>query len=167
MNFSQPTEDAIKALMSHYPERRGALIPSLYLVQKELGYLPEPAQMRVAELLQIAPAQVKEVVTFYPMLHDKPQGKHPISVCRTLSCAMRGGRTLVKKLEKHLDIHCGESTKDGLFSLDTAECLGSCGTAPMMMIGDKYYENLDWVLVLKILEDLKNQTLAQKVGNEK
>src|SRR5262245_55087291 len=138
------TEKAITALTARYPQKRAALIPALILVQNEVGYLPDEVQARVAELLSLPAPQVKEVVTFYPMLREHPVGKCRIEVCRTLSCALRGSRTIVKKLEHELGIHAGETTKDGLFTLGTMECLASCGSAPAMMVNDEYVENVDW-----------------------
>jgi NADH-quinone oxidoreductase E subunit len=153
--ISPQTEGAIKALTERYPEKRAALIPALFLVQKELGFLPDPAQQRVAELLGLTAPQVKEVASFYPMLRQKPVGKCHIEVCRTLSCAMRGSRTLVKKLETGLGVKTGETTKDGQFSLATAECLASCGSAPVVLVNGQYVENVDWAKMEAIISRVK------------
>lgn len=144
MTIKPETEKAIIALTDRYPQKRAALIPALIMVQKEIGSLPDAVQARVAELLELPAPQVKEVVTFYPMLREHKVGKCHIEVCRTLSCAMRGSRTIVKKLEHELGIHSGETTKDGLFTVGTMECLASCGSAPAMMVNGEYVENVDW-----------------------
>lgn len=154
--LSDATENAIKGLLPLYPENRAALIPALFLAQKEAGELNDAVQARVAALLDIPPPWVKEVVTFYPMFHQHQVGKCHIGVCRTLSCAMRGSRTLVKKLEEELQIKAGETTKDGLFTLSTMECLASCGTAPMMMVNERYEENLDWTKVKAIVDRVRS-----------
>lgn len=154
-NLSPSTESAIKALMPLYPERRAALIPALFLAQKDAGELSDAVQDRVAALLDIPAPWVREVVTFYPMFHEHKVGKCHIGVCRTLSCAMRGSRTLVQKLEKELNIKAGETTPDGLFTLSTMECLASCGTAPMMMVNERYEENLDWTKVKAIVDRVR------------
>jgi NADH-quinone oxidoreductase subunit E len=155
VSIKPETEKAIAALTARYPQKRAALIPSLFLVQQELGYLPDEAQARVAELLDLPPTQVKEVVTFYPMLREQPVGKCHIEVCRTLSCAMRGSRTILKRLEDELHVHAGETTKDGLFTVGTIECLASCGSAPAMRVNGEYVENVDWKTVEGILSRVR------------
>lgn len=155
VSISPDTEQRIRELTKRYPEKRAALIPSLLLVQNEVGFLPDAIQLRVAELLELPPPQVKEVVTFYPMLREHPIGKCHIEVCRTLSCAMRGSRTIVKKLEKELGVHTGETTKDGLFTVGTIECLAGCGSAPAMLVNGEYVENVDWPKVEGILNRVR------------
>jgi NADH-quinone oxidoreductase subunit E len=144
MTISQQTESAIRELATHYPERRAALIPALLMIQDEVGSLPDAIQARLAEILEIPPRWVKEVVTFYPMLREEPIGKCHIEVCRTLSCAMRGSRTLLKKLEHELGVKTGQTTKDGMFTLGTVECIASCGSAPAMLVNGEFVENCDW-----------------------
>jgi NADH-quinone oxidoreductase subunit E len=153
--ISNETKTAIKELCTHYPEKRAALIPSLLLVQKELGALPDDVQLQIAEILELPPPQVREVVSFYPMLRTKPVGKCHIEVCRTLSCAMRGSRTLMKKLEDELHVHQGETTKDGLFTVSSIECLAGCGSAPSMLVNGEYVENVDWPKMEAILNRVR------------
>ncbi len=151
MTISQKTQDAIRELCTHYPDKRAALIPSLLLVQEEIGALPDEAQLEIAGLLALPPPQVREVVSFYPMLRTEPVGKCHIEVCRTLSCAMRGSRTILRKLEAELDVHAGSTTKDGLFTVSTVECIAGCGAAPAMLVNGQYVENVDWPKVEEIL----------------
>jgi NADH-quinone oxidoreductase subunit E len=151
MTIKPETEKAITALTARYPQKRAALIPALLLVQEEVGYLPDEVQARVAELLSLPAPQVKEVVSFYPMLREHPVGKCHIEVCRTLSCAMRGSRTILHKLEEELHVHAGETTKDGMFTVGTVECIASCGSAPAMLVNGEYVENVDWKAVEGIL----------------
>ncbi len=155
MSIKPETEKAITALTARYPQKRAALIPALIMVQKEVGALSDAVQERIAELLELPPTQVKEVVTFYPMLREHAVGKCHIEVCRTLSCAMRGSRTIVKKLEQELHVHAGETTKDGLFTVGTIECLASCGSAPAMLVNGEYVENVDWKMVEGILNRVR------------
>jgi len=155
LTLSVETQNAIRELVTRYPERRAALIPALLLVQKEVGALPDEVQVKVAELLDLPPTQVREVVSFYPMMRTKPVGKCHIQVCRTLSCAMRGSRTLVKKLEEELHIHAGETTADGMFTVATIECLAGCGSAPAMLVNDEYVENADWAKMETILNQVR------------
>jgi len=153
--LSSESEAAINALLPLYPQKRAALLPALFVVQKQLGCIPMEAQARVAELLAIPAPQVQEVVSFYPMYFEKKIGKCHLQVCRTLSCAMRGARTLIHKIEEELHIEPGETTADGLFSLQTMECLASCGTAPAMLVNERFEENLDWAKVKSIIDRVR------------
>jgi NADH-quinone oxidoreductase E subunit len=154
-SLSSESEAAITALLPLYPEKRAALLPALFIAQKQLGCIPHEAQARIAELLELPPPQVQEVVSFYPMYFEKKIGKCHLQVCRTLSCAMRGGRTLIDKIEEELHIHPGDTTPDGLFSLQTMECLASCGSAPVMMVNERYEENLDWAKVKEVIDRVR------------
>jgi NADH-quinone oxidoreductase subunit E len=139
-------------IFSRYPTRRAACIPVLHLCQEQEGYVSEEAIAFVAEKLDMSPAQVKGVVTFYTLFNTEPVGKHQVWVCRTLSCALRGAPEILAHCEKKLGVHAGETTKDGKVTLRTAECLASCGTAPMMQIDKTYYENLSTAEVDRILD---------------
>jgi NADH-quinone oxidoreductase subunit E len=153
--LSSESEKAIAALLPLYPQARAALIPALFIVQKELGNIPDWSQARVAELLALPAPQVQEVVSFYPMFAKTKRGSCHLQVCRTLSCAMRGGRTLIHKIEEELKIHAGETTPDGKFSLQEMECLASCGTAPAMLVNERFEENLDWAKVKTIIDRVR------------
>ncbi|MFN7952613.1 MAG: NAD(P)H-dependent oxidoreductase subunit E [bacterium] len=145
---------AIEAELPHYPEKKGALMNSLHHVQRALGWIPREAMLEVAALLEIRPIEVLEVVTFYPMFREKPVGTHHLEFCRNLSCALNGARVLVRHCEKRLGIRSGETTPDGKFSIGEAECLGSCGSAPMLMSGDHYHENLTVAKLDALLDSL-------------
>jgi NADH-quinone oxidoreductase subunit E len=150
--LSSDREREMTEILSRYPTRRAACIPVLHLCQEEEGYVSESAIEFVAEKLDMSPAQVKGVVTFYTLFNTAPVGKHQVWVCRTLSCALRGSPEILAHCEKKLGVHVGETTKDGKVTLRTAECLASCGTAPMMQIDKKYYENLTTAEVDRILD---------------
>ncbi len=139
-------------ILSRYPTRRAACIPLLHLCQDQEGYVSEEAMTFVADKLDTSPAQVKGVVTFYTLFNTHPVGKHQVWVCKTLSCALRGAQEIVGHCEKRLGVHVGETTRDGKVTLRTAECLASCGTAPMMQIDKTYYENLTTAEVDRILD---------------
>jgi NADH-quinone oxidoreductase E subunit len=145
----------IDEILSRYPVRRSALIPLLYVAQREQGYVTEAAMKEIAQMLHLTPPQVYETVTFYTMLNLKPVGKFHIQVCKSLMCALVGSDTVIGWIKTKLGIAPGESTSDGLFTLSAVECLASCGTAPMMQINDDYYERLTEMKVEKILGDLK------------
>ncbi len=161
INFSAETEALMQSIIRRYPEGRqkSALLPLLHIAQAESdGWLPVPVMDRVAEILHIQPIEVYEVASFYTMFHLEPVGKCLIEVCRTSSCWLRGAYDIIQHIENKLGIREGETTPDGKFTLRTVECLGSCGTAPMLQIGETYHENLTLDKVDQLLEENKNRT---------
>jgi len=145
---------AIEAEIPNYPVKKGAMMNSLHHVQRALGWIPREAMVEVAALLEVRPIEVLEVVTFYPMFRAKPVGRHHLEFCRNLSCALLGARQLVRHCEKRLGIRSGETTPDGKFSIGEAECLGSCGSAPMLMLEDHFHENLTPEKLDELLDSL-------------
>jgi len=145
----------IDEILSRYPVKRSALIPLLYLAQRENGYVSEAAMIEIAGILNLTPPQVYETVTFYTMLNLKPVGKFHIQVCKSLMCALVGSDTLIGWIRSQLGIGIGETTTDGVFTLNAVECLAACGTGPMMQINDDYYERLTEDKVGRILADLR------------
>jgi NADH-quinone oxidoreductase E subunit len=148
-------KDEIEEIIARYPVRRSALLPLLYLAQREQGYVTEAAMKEIAQILKLTPPQVYETITFYTMLNLKPVGKFHIQVCKSLMCALVGSDVLIGWLHTKLGIKPGETTPDKLFTLSTVECLAACGTAPMMQINDDYYERLTEQKVDQILKDLR------------
>jgi len=145
IEFSPESLAIAKKIIARYPEgkQKSALLPLLHLAQSEFdGWLSTDTMDYVASLLSIKPVEVYEVATFYTMFNLKPVGKCLIEVCRTGPCWLRGADDIVEHLEKKLGISEGETTSDGMFTLKTVECLGSCGTAPMLQCGAEFYENL-------------------------
>lgn len=141
--FSPETRAKFDQLVKRYPQKKAALIPTLWLAQEELGWLPPEALAHCAEVLDLPPSKAYSVASFYTMFNLQPVGKYKIEVCRTLSCAMCGAFELIAHLEHKLGIKLGETTPDGRFTLMTQECLASCGTGPMLQInGKRYHENL-------------------------
>jgi NADH-quinone oxidoreductase subunit E len=155
MVISAETRAAIDAQIQKYPQRRGALLPALHLVQKEKGWIAPETARELASIFEIHPIEVLEVVTFYNMFHDRPQGRHHVYVCTNLPCSLRGARDLVHALEQHLGIEAGETTKDGRITLGHEECLGACAWAPMLRIGETYHESLDVETAKRLLDELK------------
>jgi NADH-quinone oxidoreductase subunit E len=134
--------EELRALTGRYPQKRGALLPILHALQERRGHLA-PSDMKVAgELTGLSAAEVFSVVTFYTMYRQRPAGRFPLGVCRNIACWLRGSERLVGTIHAELGIGPGEATKDGLFSLEEVECLGSCGTAPCVEIEGRYFENL-------------------------
>jgi NADH-quinone oxidoreductase subunit E len=158
IKFSEGAMAAVNSIISHYPQERikSALLPVLHIAQAEFnGWLSPEVMDYVAQVLKIKPIEVFEVASFYSMYNLKPVGKCVIEVCQTSSCWLMGAEDIVKYIEQKLDIKVGETSKDGMFTLKLAECLGSCGTAPMMQIGASYHENLTYEKVNGILDQYK------------
>ncbi|NOY93101.1 MAG: NADH-quinone oxidoreductase subunit NuoE [Deltaproteobacteria bacterium] len=135
-------EKQVEALLTRYPNARAALIPVLWVCQRQHGWISPAVRDWVAQRLDLSTATVTGVVTFYTMFFDKPVGEHVIWVCRTLSCDLRGGKAIQEHLEQRLGCHAGGTSTDGKFTLMKAECLAACGQAPMVQIDDDYHENL-------------------------
>lgn len=158
VKFSEAAMETAKTIIARYPEgkQKSALLPILHLAQAEFGGWLSPETMDyVASILKIKPVEVFEVASFYTMYNLKPMGKCVLEVCQTSSCWLNGAEDIVKYIEKKLNIKVGETTKDGMFTLKVAECLGSCGTAPMMQCGASYHENLTYEKVDNLLDTYK------------
>ncbi|MBD3290175.1 NADH-quinone oxidoreductase subunit NuoE [candidate division KSB1 bacterium] len=145
----------IDELVSKFPEKNSALMPALYIIQDEFGWIPPAAISQLAEILDTTPNKIYSVVTFYTMYNEKPVGKYHIQVCRNVSCSLMGAKHIVDHLSEKLNIQPGETTEDKKYTLSLVECLGACGSAPVMMINDTYYENLTVKKVDNILESLQ------------
>jgi NADH-quinone oxidoreductase subunit E len=155
LEFSQASLKRFDEIVGRYPKKEAAMLPVLYLAQKEFGYLGAEAIEYVAGIMGVPAARVYGVVTFYTMLNMKPIGRHHIQVCRTLPCALAGAERITAAIKAKLGIQVGETTPDGKFTLSEVECLASCGTAPMIQVNDEYYENLNEQRVGEILDKLK------------
>lgn len=158
--FSKETLEIIDKMIARYPEgkQKSALIPVLHLAQAEFGgWLSTDTMDYVAQVLNIKPIEVYEVASFYSMFNLKPVGKCVLEVCHTGPCAINGAEELIKYLEQKLNIKVGETTADGMFTLKEVECLGSCGTAPMLQCGKDYFENLTNEKVDAMLEKMKSE----------
>jgi NADH-quinone oxidoreductase E subunit len=153
--LSPETRQKIESLKKLYETQQSALIPALHVAQADRGWLSEDTQREVAQLLGLTPQSVRQVVTFYTMFHQKPVGRHLIQVCRNLSCSLLGGQRLQKQIQEKLGIEDGETTQDGRFTFLSVECLGSCGTAPVLMVNDRYHENVTPLELDRLLEELK------------
>jgi NADH-quinone oxidoreductase E subunit len=147
--------EEIKALENLYPDKRSQVMGALWIVQRARAWKLTQADLEdVAELLDISPVEVQAVATFYTMYNViEPMGRYHIQVCQNISCTLLGAEDLIAYLAKNLGIKPGETTADKKFSISTVECLGSCGTAPMMQINDDYYESLTLEKVDKILKN--------------
>ncbi|MFN8334446.1 MAG: NAD(P)H-dependent oxidoreductase subunit E [Cyclobacteriaceae bacterium] len=157
IEFSKEAKALSERIIKRYPEGRqkSALLPLLHLAQAEFGgWLSVPTMDYVASILNIKPIEVYEVASFYSMFNLNPVGKCLIEVCRTGPCMLRGANDIIEHIETKLGIKEGETTPDGKFTLKTVECLGSCGTAPMLQCGADYHENLTNEKVDELLDKL-------------
>lgn len=155
--FSDDVLAEYNEIIARYPQRRAALMPVLWLAQREFGWLSETVQNYVARLMELPVAWVEGAATFYTMYYKRPMGQHHIQVCTNLSCMLRGAEEVLSACRSELGIGPGETTTDGKFSLDRAECLGSCGTAPVIQLGSgPYVENLDVGQTLDLIGKLRS-----------
>ncbi len=157
MGFSKAAERELQQVLAQYPDKRSAMLPALAIAQREQGYLTPEAYQWVAEALDTSPTWVASVASFYTMLRKEPVGRYLVQVCTNLSCSLVGAQSLVDFLTERLGIGVGETTPDGLFTLTKVECLGSCATAPVMQINDRYYEQLTRERIDEILAGLRRE----------
>jgi NADH-quinone oxidoreductase E subunit len=142
--FSLEVMEEMRSHLAKYPPERSrsALIPLLFVVQRERGYIDNPGVNFLAQFLNLEVTDIWETATFYSMFNLRPIGRHHIQICKTLSCKIMGEPAITDHICTKLGIHPGETTADGKFTVSMVECLGSCGTAPMMQIGFDYHEDL-------------------------
>jgi NADH-quinone oxidoreductase subunit E len=165
--FSADTMARAQEIISRYPadKKKAALIPILHLAQVEFdGWLSADAMKYVASLLDIQPIEAFETASFYTMFNLKPVGRCTIEVCQTSSCWLMGAEDVVKHIEKKLGIRAGQTTADGQFTLKTVECLGACGYAPMMQVGDAFHEFLTLEKVDTLMEEFKTEYAVKHSG---
>lgn len=161
LQFSPAAKAKFDQIVTRYPVRRAAVMPTLWLAQQEFGWISPEVSEYIAGLLELPPAWVASVASFYTMYYKKPMGTFHVQVCTNLSCSLVGSDHIVTCLKKRLGIGVGETTADGTFSLSEAECLGSCGTAPMMQINDEFWENLTPERTLEIVDRLAREKGAR------
>jgi NADH-quinone oxidoreductase subunit E len=156
--FSPAALAAYRELLARYPERRAALMPTLWLAQREFGWLSPPVLEYVAGLMELPLAWVTSTASFYTMYWKAPKGRWHLQLCRNLPCALRGAREIQAAVEARLGIRDGERTADGRFSLEEVECLASCGTAPVLQVSNgEYHESLDVERALALIERLARE----------
>ncbi len=133
----------IEQICAKYPERRSAILPVLWIAQKQEGWISEDAMKEVAEVVGVTAAEVYEVVSFYTMFHQHPVGRHHIALCKTLSCAVCGAHEVSAYIREKYGFDAGKSiSRDGRFSIEEVECIGACTEAPAMLVGEKLHGDL-------------------------
>ena len=153
--FTQENLDKVNEAIKRYPDKLAAIMPTLWIAQEQNGWISNEVMQEIAKILEINPEDVLGVVTFYTMYHQKPMGKYHLQVCTNVSCMLRGAYDIYDSVKKNLGINNMEVTADYKFSLEEVECMGSCGTAPMIAINEDFYENISLDKVNKIIEDIK------------
>ncbi len=153
--LSAETSAKIDAIIEQYPTKSSALMPCIWAITDELNHVPAGGVDFLVEKLELTPAKVHEVLSFYTMYRTEPQADNVLQVCHNISCHIMGARGVIAHLEKKLGVRMGENTPDGKFRLEGAECLGACGHGPVLQLGKHLYENLTPEKVDGMLEDFK------------
>jgi len=152
--FSEENLQKIEQVLKKYPTKQAAVMPVLYLAQEQNGWISKEVMMETAAILEMNEEDVFGVVTFYTMYHKKEMGKYHIQVCTNVSCMLRGGYQIYDAVKEKLGLDNGDVSDNKKFSLEEVECMGSCGTAPMIAVNEDYFENLDKEKALQILDSL-------------
>ncbi len=161
--ISEQAKQRMRDLAARYPVARSAVMPALYIAQQEEGYVNQEALQAVAEAIGLTVDDVESVATFYTMYYQQQPGKKVIKVCTSISCYLRNCDALVEHLEKRLGIKRGETTANGDYTLMTAECLASCGTAPVLQVNDEFVENVTLQTADALVDELDHELHAKKV----
>ncbi|MFN0088493.1 MAG: NADH-quinone oxidoreductase subunit NuoE [Blastocatellia bacterium] len=153
--YSQENEKKIDEFISHYPVKRSAILPALFIAQQEHGYVTDEDVKYLAQRLDLRVNEVEEIVTFYTMYSRKPVGKYKIQVCRTVSCMLLGAEQITEHIEHKIGCGVNETSADGKFTLQEVECLGYCDLAPCLQVNFDYHENVTTESVDRLLDGLK------------
>jgi NADH-quinone oxidoreductase subunit E len=155
MRFSEQFEARFAEMLTHYPTRRSALVPTLLYAQDEIGFLSDDVIAELAQRLDLTDLEVRNVISYYSMLTTKPRGKYNVQVCTNIACMLVGGEELLEHCEKSLGIGNKGTTADGLFSLEEVECIGACSWAPAVQVNYDFHENLTNAKLDRILDEYK------------
>jgi NADH-quinone oxidoreductase E subunit len=155
VEFPPEARAKFEHILTRYPTKEAALLPTLHLAQEMWGWISPEVVHYVGELLDLSPAQVFGVVSFYNMYNQKPVGKYHVQVCTNLSCMVTRAYDIYEHLCERLHVNPGQTTKDGLYTVIDVECLGSCGTAPVVQVNNDYHENMTVAKMDELLESLK------------
>ena len=155
--FTEENLTRVNDAVAKYPFKQAAVMPALYTAQEQHGWISLEVMKEIAVQLEMTPEDVLGVVTFYTMYHQKPMGRYHIQVCTNVSCMLRGGYKLYDIVKEKLGIDHLGVTSDGRFSLEEVECMGSCGTAPMIAVNEDFYENLDNDKLVQLIDSFNNR----------
>jgi NADH-quinone oxidoreductase E subunit len=167
--ISEEAKQRMRNLAARYPVARSAVMPSLHIAQQEEGYITQEGLQAVAEAIGLTVDDVESVATFYTMYHQQPPGKKVIKVCTSIGCYLRNCDALLEHLEERLGIQRGETSEDGSYTLQTIECLASCGTAPVLQVNDEFVENVSIEKADALIDELNKELLTgtPETPNEK
>jgi NADH-quinone oxidoreductase subunit E len=157
MRFSERFETRFAEMVTHYPTKRSALVPTLLYAQDEIGFLSDEVIAELASRLDLTNLEVRNVISYYSMLTTKPRGKYNVQVCTNIACMLRGGEELLEHCEKKLGIGHKGTTTDGLFSLEEVECIGACSWAPAAQVNYDFHENLTNEKMDQVLEGYRKK----------
>jgi NADH-quinone oxidoreductase subunit E len=157
MRFSEQFETRFAAMLTHYPTKRSALVPTLLYAQDETGFLSAEVIAELARRLDLTELEVRNVISYYSMLTTKPRGKYNVQVCTNIACMLVGGEELFEHCEKKLGIGNKGTTKDGLFSLEEVECIGACSWAPAAQVNYDFHENLTNAKMDQVLDEYRKK----------
>jgi len=157
MNFSPEFEQRFAEMLTHYPTKRSALVPTLLYAQDEIGHLSDEAIAELAQRLDLTELEVRNVISYYSMLTTKPRGKYNVQVCTNIACMLRGGEEILDHCKKKLGIGHKGTTQDGLFSLEEVECIGACSWAPAAQVNYDFHENLTTEKMDQVLDEYKKK----------
>jgi len=157
MRFSDQFESRFAEMLTHYPTRRSALVPTLLYAQDELGYLSAEAISEIAARVELTELEVRNVISYYSMLTTKPRGKYNVQVCTNIACLLRGGEEILDHCKGKLGIGHKGTTADGMFSLEEVECIGACSWAPAAQVNYDFHENLTPEKMDKVLDEYKEK----------
>jgi NADH-quinone oxidoreductase subunit E len=160
MRFSEQFETRFADMVTHYPTKRSALVPTLLYAQDEVGFLSDEVISELAHRLGLTELEVRNVISYYSMLTTKPRGKYNVQVCTNIACMLRGGEELLEHCEKKLGIGQKGTTADGMFSLEEVECIGACSWAPAVQVNYDFHENLTNEKMDKVLEEYRKKATA-------
>lgn len=157
MHFSEEFETRFTEMLTHYPTKRSALVPTLLYAQDEVGALTDEVIAELAQRLDLTELEVRNVISYYSMLTTKPRGKYNVQVCTNIACMLRGGEELLGHCKKKLGIGHKGTTQDGLFSLEEVECIGACSWAPAVQVNYDFHENLTVEKMDNVLDEYKKK----------
>jgi NADH-quinone oxidoreductase subunit E len=157
MRFSEEFETRFAEMLTHYPTKRSALVPTLLYAQDEIGYVSDEVIAELAQRLSLTELEVRNVISYYSMLTTKPRGKYNVQVCTNIACMLVGGEELLEHCKKKLGISNKGTTADGLFSLEEVECIGACSWAPAVQVNYDFHENLTNAKMDQVLDGYKKK----------
>jgi len=157
MKFSEQFESRLSEMITHYPTKRSALVPTLLYAQDEVGYLSDEVIAEIATRVDLTELEVRNVISYYSMLTTKPRGKYIVQVCTNIACQLRGGEEILDHCKGKLGIGHKGTTADGVFSLEEVECIGACSWAPAAQVNYDFHENLTAEKMDKVLEEYRKK----------